>query len=313
MISSKYSCSLVIAAYNSQFSISSVVNQAINSLKNSTFISEYKLVIVDDGSTDQTWSVLCDLASNNNNIKIIKLSKNFGQQPAMLAGFSVCNSDLIAYCDDDGESPVDQLNLLIQEGIKYNADMVWSKYSKPYSPSLRNLGRLINDNMLRIIFKKPRDLEFGNMWIAKRFVIDNTLLVTTPSLYLGGIFLSITSNMINVSLEKGERIYGSTNYSFTKLVNIFMNGLIFSSIVPLRMASLFGFLFSILSFSIFIMLLIIKILSFNFPVGYLSLVSLILFIGSIQLIFLGVIGEYIGRIYLNTCGRPQYIILEKNF
>jgi glycosyltransferase involved in cell wall biosynthesis len=309
----KYTLSLVIAAYDSQFSITHVVNEAIKSLERSYFISDYELVIVDDGSKDLTWLILCDLASQNNRLKIVKLSKNFGQQSAMVAGFSVCNSNLIAYCDDDGESPVEQLDVLVEECIKSNVDMVWSKYSTPYYFSLRNLGRFINDYMLRIIFKKPRGFEFGNMWVAKKFVIDSALLVTTPSLYLGGIFLSITSNMVNVSLKKGKRIYGSTNYSFTKLVNIFMNGLIFSSIVPLRIASFIGFLFASLSFIFFIILLIVKILSFNFPVGYASLVCLILFISSIQLIFFGIIGEYVGRIYINTCGRPQYIISEKNF
>ena len=309
---SKLKCSLVIAAFNCELSIRQVVSEAIGALENSMYLYEFDLIIVDDGSTDKTWKVLNELSEQYKNIKILKLSKNFGQQSAMMAGFSVCDSDLVAYCDDDGQSPVNELGILIKEIINNtNADMVWAKYTIPISFTFSGLGRLLNELMLRIVFKKPKDLEFGNMWIAKRFIIDQLLVVTTPSLYLGGLMLSITTNMRNVSFIKRERKYGKSNYTLFKLINLFLNGLIFSSIAPLRIASVLGVLSAMFSFIIIGLVIFAKMIGIDLPIGYASIASLILLIGGIQLIMFGIIGEYIGRIYIYSSGRPQYVISDK--
>ena len=307
----KLKCSLVIAAYNCELSIRHVVSEALSALEKSIYLYEFDLIIVDDGSTDKTWKILNQLSEEYKNVKILKLSKNFGQQSAMMAGFSVCNSDLVAYCDDDGQSPVNELGILINEIIKKNTDMVWAKYAIPISYTFLGLGRYLNELMLRIVFKKNKDLEFGNMWIAKRFVIDQLLFVTTPSLYLGGLMLSITTNMRNVSFIKRERKYGKSSYTLYKLINLFLNGLIFSSIAPLRIASVLGLLSAMFSFVIISFVIFAKIIGINLPIGYASIASLILLIGGIQLIMFGVIGEYIGRIYVYSSGRPQYVISEK--
>ena len=310
----KFKCSLVIAAFNCELSIRQVVCEALSALESSMFLYEYDVVIVDDGSTDKTWKVLNELRREYKNIKLLKLSKNFGQQSAMMAGFSVCNSDLVAYCDDDGQSPVNELAILINEIINNNnSDMVWAKYTIPISFSFSGLGRYLNEMMLRIVFKKPKGLEFGNMWIAKRFVIDRLLFVTTPSLYLGGLMLSITTNMSNIPFQKRERMYGESNYTLYKLINLFLNGLIFSSIAPLRIASVLGVLSAMFSFLIIGLVIFAKIIGISFPIGYASIASLILLIGGIQLIMFGVIGEYIGRIHIESKNRPLYFaeIIEK--
>ena len=299
---------LVIAAYNSEKSIKTVVMSACKALRQIYIENDFSIIVVDDCSRDATWDVLEHLKKEVKNLTIVQLSRNFGQQQAMMAGFSFCRSELVGYCDDDGQSPVDRISSLIEALHSRKNHVVWAGYRDRNQLNFLSLGRALNEYMLRIVFGKSKSLEFGNMWVSKKFVIDELIKSKTPSIYIGGALLSITHNMSNVYLVKGKRLYGTSGYTLKKLTKIFLNGLIFSSITPLRLASVCGIIFATLGFSAASLTIVFKLGGFDFPAGYASVIATILIIGGVQLLILGLMGEYLGRVYLSVAGRPQFVI-----
>jgi undecaprenyl-phosphate 4-deoxy-4-formamido-L-arabinose transferase len=272
--------------------------------------AKYEVILVNDGSKDQTLEVIYSLCELNPNVKGVNLSKNFGQQQAMLAGFKFASGDLIVYCDDDGESPVKELDKFIEK-IEQGYDMVWANYPDQKRKFFNRIGAYINNIMLKFIFDKPKDLNFGNMWIAKKFIIQEAIKCPNPKPYLGGVYLTITSNMANVQCDKSERLRGVSNYSYIKLIGVWLNGFTAFSIAPLRLASIIGFLTAIVGFTFMSYLIGRKLGNPEIVIGYSSIMSVILFVGGMLMIMIGMLGEYIGRIYINVNNVPQFVVKEK--
>ena len=300
--------SFVIPCYNSSKSLRIVTDEILHAMKIND-VSSFEIILVNDNSTDNTLSEIEDLCFKNKQFVGINLSNNFGQQQAMLAGFNYARGQLVAYCDDDGQSPVSDIFLLVEK-IHEGFDMVWAKYDSLNLSPIKMLGSFLNNCMLKLFFRKPFKLNFGNLWVAKRFVIKQATTCKNPFPYLGGIFLKITRNMSNVTLRKRNRIFGSSNYTFIKLFSVWLNGFTAFSVLPLRFASFLGLLFSITGFITFIYIIYIKINNSDVPVGYASITSILLFTMGNVMLMLGIIGEYIGRIYINLNNVPQYVIKD---
>ena len=308
IVSKKRKISFVIACYHSQNSLQFVVEELTRVLHRDA--QEYEVILVNDGSTDNTFQVIQELCHSNSNVKGINLARNFGQQNAMLAGFNFTSGELVFYCDDDGQSPVKEYKRFIQK-LDEGFDMVWAKYPNQRRSLINGLGAKINNKMLHLIFKKPLELNFGNMWVAKSFIINEAVKCKNPRLYLGGVFLTITSNMANVECYQRERLIGRSNYSLVKLVVLWLNGLTAFSIVPLRAASVAGGVIAFSGGIYMAYLIFIKLTNDEVLLGYSSIMSVILFIGGMLLFMIGVLGEYIGRIYSNMNSLPQFVIKQK--
>lgn len=300
--------SFVIACYHSENTLKSVVDEITNLLEKDKY--NYEVILVNDGSLDNTMQVIDNLCGSNPKVRGINLSKNFGQQNAMLAGFNFASGDLIFYCDDDGQSPTDQYQRFIDK-IDEGYDMVWAKYPNQKRGLINGIGANINNRMLKFIFNKPLDLNFGNFWVSKKYVIEQAIKCKNPRLYLGGMFLTITTNMTNVICEQRKRLSGDSNYSLVKLIIIWLNGLTAFSIVPLRVATLIGGLTALIGFIYMIYLIVFKFLNDNVAVGYSSIMSTLIFIGGMLMLMIGIVGEYIGRIYSNMNGLPQFVVKQK--
>jgi polyisoprenyl-phosphate glycosyltransferase len=300
--------SFVIPCYNSSKSLKIVTDEILDVMIENSILN-YEIILINDNSTDSTLELIKDLCYTNKNFIGIDLSNNFGQQQAMLAGFSHATGSLIAYCDDDGQSPVSEIFQLVTK-IGEGFDMVWAKYDSGDDSLVKIIGGFVNNCMLKLLFKKPFKLHFGNLWVAKRFVVKQAATCSNPFPYLGGIFLKITLNMSNVTLCKRNRLFGSSNYSFLKLFSVWLNGFTAFSVLPLRLASLLGFIFSMTGFIAFLYIIYIKINNPNIPIGYTSIISLLLFTMGNVMLMLGIIGEYIGRIYINLNNVPQYVVKD---
>ena len=300
--------SFVIACYNSEKSLKSVVDELIDTLEKLELT--YELILVNDGSKDGTIKIIKNLCKSNFNIKALNLSRNFGQQNAMLAAFNFATGDLVAYCDDDGQCPVEEFHRFLTK-IDEGYDMVWAKYPDEKRSFLNSVGANINNRMLKYLFNKPLELSFGNLWLANCFIIKEAIKCKNPHLYLGGVYLTITSNMTNVICKKRNRYSGNSNYSLIKLIIVWLNGMTAFSIAPLRIASFAGG--SLASFSMLFMIYIIiyKLINGNITVGYSSIMTVILFMGGILMFMIGLVGEYIGRIYQNINSLPQFVVKEK--
>lgn len=302
--------SFVIPCYQSEHTIRQVVSGIIYEV-DKHIEYDYEIILINDGSTDNTWDVLKCLAQTNNKIKAVNLSKNFGQHSALMAGYRCVTGDYIVGLDDDGEHDPQYIFCLVDK-IKQGYDYVCAYYGGEKKKSwFRNLGTRINNWMASTLISKPDNIMLSSFYIEKRFVTEQIIKTTNPFPYVAGLLLQSTNNMAMVELPKGNRIFGKSGYTFKKLFNLWFNGVIGFSVVPLRLASLLGLTFSIMGFVLACVFIIRKFIYSNILPGYSSMISVILIIGGITMMLLGLIGEYIGRMYIAINGAPQYVIKDR--
>lgn len=302
--------SVVIPCYNSENTLHDVVCETIRTLDGLTDFSCYEIILVNDYSKDFTFNTIRDLCNNNKKIIGINLSKNFGQPSATLAGFSVASGDVIVYSDDDGQTPINELPKLLNK-LNEGFDMVFAKFTEYKLSPLQKLGSKINNSMSSYLIGKPKHIHMGSFYVCKNFIIKESLKCNNPFPYLAGIVLGITMNMASVPTSHRKRTHGKSNYTIKKLTSLWLNGFTAFSVKPLRIASIVGFLTALIGFIFIIAIIYNKIKYPTVPAGYSSIISAIFFIGGMIMLMLGLIGEYVGRIYLNINKKPQYVIKEK--
>lgn len=301
--------SFVIPCYASSKTIEDVVKEIIitvSALNN--FL--YEIVLVNDNSPDNVYNIIKKLCGDNNNIKAINLSKNFGQHSAIMAGLNNVNGDFIILLDDDGQTPIDEIGKFIEK-LEEGYDVVYGKYTHKRHSIFRNLGSRINDIMAEVLIGKPKNLYVSSYFACKRFIIDEIINYKNPYPYLYGLIFRTSNNITNVEVQHRARVSGKSGYTFSKLISLWLNGFTAFSVKPLRIATITGIFISFIGFISSVYIILKKMLNPEVPVGWSSLISVQLIIGGIILFMLGLIGEYIGRIYISINNSPQYVIKEK--
>lgn len=302
--------SFVIPCYCSELTVEKVVQQIKDTMKN---IKEYdyEIILVNDGSKDNTCKVLKSLATSASKVKAIDLAKNSGQHAALLAGFNQVSGELVVTVDDDGQTPVENLPLMMEK-LEEGYDIVSAKYVKRNQPSkFRRMGTWMNKKMVKYLLECPDDVTFSVFSLYRRFVIDEVIKYDQPYPYLKGLVLRITHNIGNVEMEQRAREVGQSGYSFGKLISLWLNGFTAFSIKPLRLATMCGTISAGCGFLFAIITLIRKLVVVHIQVGWSSLISIMLFLGGIVLIMLGVMGEYLGRAYMCINRTPQFVVRGK--
>lgn len=300
----KRKISIVIPCYNSEHTILKVLHELEEVLKEEV----YEVVLVNDSSKDDTWNVIKTLASQQNNIVAVDFARNFGQHAALMAGFARVSGDIVVTMDDDGQAPIDSLLDLV-DSINDETDVVFGEYIHKIQKRIyRRLGSWLDTKMCEILLNKQKNLYLSTFMAAKRYVIDECLKYDGSYPYIAGLVLRTTDKIVNIPVEQRNRIEGDTGYSFRKLVALWMNGFTTFSVKPLRIASVVGFATAIIGFIYGIILIIRKIVNPDIVVGYSSIVCSILFVGGIVMIMLGMVGEYLGRVYMSMNKAPQYTV-----
>ncbi len=304
--------SFVIPCYNSTNTISSVVEEINGMMTNALSDYGYEIILVNDCSPDgTTFNKITELAQNDKKIKGLNLARNFGQPSAVMAGLHFAKGDYIVCGDDDGQTPFNEFPKLLDK-IKEGYDIVEAKYSVREKRSLfRKLGTVANESMATSLISKPKGLELTTFWCIRRFVADEMLKYENPYPYLGGLMLRVSKNACNVSVSHRERLSGKSGYSLSKMINLWLNGFTNFSIKPLRFATISGFIVAFIGFVYGIVVVIRKLLNPSIPAGYASTLAIILFLFGFSFLFMGLIGEYVGRIYISLNRQPQFIIKEK--
>ena len=305
----KMMISVAIPCYRSETTIAPVVNEVIETLA-MRGEDDYEIVLVNDCSPDNVFDVIRDMASSNNNIKAIDLAHNMGQHAALMAAYSVCKGDIIVSMDDDGQSPVNALWELLDPILQGNADVSIADFGYKKESGFRNFGSWVNNKSLEMMLNKPDSLKLSSFFAMKKFVKDEITRYHGPYPYIGGLVLRSTQKIVNVPIPDRERLDGKSGYTMKKLISLFFNGFTSFSIKPLRLATIVGMIIGTLSFISLIFILINKLLNPDTVLGWSSIISVILFIGGLIMIMLGIIGEYIGRIYICLNNSPQYVIRE---
>ena len=192
--------------------------------------------------------------------------------------------------------------------INSNYDVVYTYYEEKKHSIFRNLGSKFNDRVANIMLKKPKDLYMSSFKIINRFLINEVIKYDLPYPYLDGLILRSTGNIGKLKVSHTERQIGKSNYTLRKLVSLWLNMFTNFSILPLRISIILGFIFSIIGFLIGIDAVIEKIYNPNVPQGYTFIVIIISFYAGIQLIAIGMVGEYLGRMFMAHNKKPQYSI-----
>ena len=300
--------SFVIPCYNSSQTIERVVEEISATMEKVADYS-YEIVLVNDCSPDDTFDVIRGICSKRGDVCGVNLAKNFGQHAALMAGFHYVNGDIIVCLDDDGQTPAKEVPKLLDK-MKEGYDVVYAKYEHKQHSAFRNFGSRINEIMTRVMLNKPKDLYISSYFAAKRFIVDEMIKYTNPYPYVIGLVLRTTNKIANVEVAHREREIGTSGYTLGKLLTLWFNGFTAFSIKPLRMATAIGAFVAMAGFVYGIYTVIRKLVDPNIIIGFSSLMSTIVFIGGMVMLMLGIIGEYIGRIYISLNNSPQYVIRE---
>lgn len=295
--------SIVIPVYNSQSTLQQLHKRLTVAL--TKFGTSYEIIFIDDGSRDRSWNILCDLYKKDRKIRLIQLTRNFGQHNALMCGFAHTKGKYVITLDDDLQNPPEEIAKLVKK-IKEGYDIVYGKYKIKKHSNLRNLG----SELVQIVYRNIFQLE-GNLTsfrIIKAETVREILRYNCNFAFVDGLLAWQTRNTGYVSVKHDERKTGKSNYNFIRLVTLALNLLTNFSIFPLQLASIVGFLFSFIGI-ILSGFYFFKKIFFGIPVtGFTSIMIAILIFSGVQLVTIGLIGEYIGRIHININQKPQYIV-----
>ena len=304
--------SFVIPCYNSTNTLDAVVTEIEKTMIGQLPEYEFEIVLVNDCSPDgTTYNKIKEIAKQKAFVKGINLARNFGQPSAVMAAIHFATGDYVVCGDDDGQTPFSDFPKLfakIQEGY----DVVEAKYSQTEKKSLfRKFGTFMNESMATWLIDKPKGLELTTFWCTKRFIIDNMLQYENPYPYLGGLMLRCSKNACNVEVTRRKRLKGKSGYSLKKMITLWANGFTNFSIKPLRIATISGIIIAFLGILFGLITIIKKIIEPQIAVGYTTTISLLVFLFGFSFLFMGLLGEYVGRIYMSINRAPQFLIKEK--
>lgn len=301
--------SFVIPCYGSENTIEHVTEEIAAKVAERPEI-DYEIICVNDCSPDAVWSVLMHLHERNPRIKLLNLSKNMNRPGAVMAGLNHASGDVVIMMDDDGQCPMDHLWDLV-EPLSNDFDIAMAKYPKKKQSKFKDFGTWMNKKMTQIVLKRPANLEFSNFVAMKKYIVKELIRYQHPFPYMTGLLLQTTKYMANVEMEERSRICGRTTFTFMKMLRMWMDGLTAFSILPLRLATYSGMVIAGCGFIFGLMIIIRKLISpESIDQGYSSIiVALFVFSGLIMLL-LGMLGEYIGRIYICINHSPQFLVRD---
>jgi dolichol-phosphate mannosyltransferase len=303
--------SVIIPCYNEEDVIEHT-NLELN--KALSCIDKYELVYINDGSTDNTLSILLDLQESNTNIKVLNLSRNFGHQPAVQAGLDYVSGNCVAIIDADLQDPPS----LIPEMVdlwKSGIDVIYAVRKKRKENFFKRTSYFIFYRVQAYLSDLKIPLDSGDFCLMDKKVVDVMKQLSEKNKYLRGLRAWTGFKQQPLEYERSARFSGVSKYSLKMLFSLALSGIANFSIVPLRLISLTGISLFLISFAMFFFILIQKLFEFKIfgisPAdvpGWTSLVLLFLIFSGLHFIFLGVIGEYLGRVYQEVKSRPPYLI-----
>lgn len=300
--------SFVIPCYRSEHTLPHVVAEIEEKMKGLEQY-EYNIFLINDCSPDDTFGTIRRLCQEHENIKGISFAKNFGQHSALMAGLRYSDGDYVVCLDDDGQTPADEVDKLLAK-LDEGYDAVYAKYEHKQHSAFRNLGSKVNELMTRIMLEKPAELYVSSYFAVKKFVVDDMVKYENSYPYVIGLVLRATKNITNVTVNHREREEGSSGYTLKKLISLWFNGFTAFSVKPLRLATAAGAFSAFAGFIYGFYTIIKRLVNPDVPMGFSSTMAAIVFFGGMIMLLLGLIGEYIGRIYISLNNSPQYVIRE---
>ncbi|MEZ4903384.1 MAG: glycosyltransferase family 2 protein [Spirosomataceae bacterium] len=294
--------SVIIPVYNSQSSIHRLVEHVLATLDKNTL----EIVLVNDGSKDDSEAVCKILTQQFQQVKFISLRRNFGEFNAVMCGLNHAMGDYCVMIDDDFQNPPEEILKLVETAQASNYDVVYSFYSKKKHSIFRNFGSWLVNRLTTWLLEKPNDLYLSSFKLISQPVVQEIIKYKGPYPYIDGLIFRITRQIGRVEVSHNAREEGRSGYTLRKLTSLFMTILFGYSLKPLRLLTGLGLAFTVISvLAILIDLILYAIHSQFFILN--SILSVITLFGGLLLTSLGLVGEYVGRIFMVQSGLPQYV------
>lgn len=300
--------SIAVPFYNEEKNINEFFKRLLPVLTN--LKKTYEIVAVDDGSSDNTLSELVELQKKHKHIKIVSLTRNFGHEPAVTAALDNTEGEVVVLMDGDLQDAPEFIPKMLEK-LNEGYDVVYAQHDKRNDPALRKFFFKTFYVFMNKFSSYKVPLEAGAFSAMRRPVVDVLTSLTERNRYVAGLRAWVGFNQIGVPYEKQARIAGKAPQTFSKLLKMGLDALFSFSYVPLRIATLLGLLVSVIAFIAIINVLLQKLVFGTAILGWASPLVSILFIGGVQLIILGIIGEYLARIYDEVKKRPYYVVSKK--
>ena len=299
--------SIVIPVYNSQSTIGLLVDKLIRVLDG----YDIEIILVNDFSQDESHRICMEKYEEYSNlIQYLKLSKNFGEHNAVMAGLNYSKGDYAVIMDDDFQNPPEEVRRIVNEASNRQYDVIYTYYKKKQHHFMRNLGSWFNNKVANYLLDKPKDLYLSSFKCLSRFTIQEIIKYKGPFPFIDGLVLRCTSNIGRIEVKHDYRTEGRSGYTFKKLLRLWLNMFVNFSVIPLRASTFLGFTFSTLGVFLSIIVVIWKLLEPGMQAGWASMMIIVMMFSGIQLVILGLLGEYIGRLFLNNNETPQFVVRD---
>lgn len=269
-----------------------------------------EVVIVDDGSGDRTWDVVCDLADQDDRIRGIRLSRNFGQQAALTVALEATTGQVVACIDADLQDPPELLTEMA-ERCRSGADVVYAVRRTRDAGALKRTAYRVFYRVYRALAEIEVPLDSGDFAVLDRRVVDELIALPERTRFLRGLRSWVGFRQEAFEYDRPDRAVGQPKYTFRKLLRLALDGLVSLSSLPLRVASVLGFLTALAGVAYIGVAIVTKIVSDDVPAGWTSLIAIVLVLGGAQLTVIGVLGEYVARVYHEVKRRPHAVVQER--
>lgn len=301
--------SFVIPCYRSEKTIEKVVQEIIETVSLKKEEYEYEVILVNDASPDNVFSVIEKMATQNERIRIIDFAKNMGKHAAVLAGYSVAKGDYVVDLDDDYQCPTYEIWRLLQPLENDECDVAIAKYTEKKESFVKRFGSVINKKMTDVLLDKPRDVKFENFSVRKKYVCDEMVKYKKPYPFLEGLTLQVTHRIKTVEMQQRVRADdNATGFTLRKSISLLLNGFTAFSVKPLRIITVIGLLVILLGVINGVIGVVHTVSLKNNSDATFFLISVQLLMGGLNMVMLGLLGEYVGRTYISINDAPQYVV-----
>lgn len=304
--------SIVVPVYRSATILPRLAEHIEAEMASEGLAGNFELLLVNDASPDDSWQVIRALAATHPFVRGINLRRNTGQHNAIMAGLNNIRGDFVVMMDDDLQHPPHALGDMVR-ALESGYDVCYTRYVNRQHAAWKQWGSHFNDWVATHLLDKPKGLYLSSFKAMRREIADEVVKYDGPYAYVDGLILDVTRSITVIDIEHQARDEGESNYNFRRLFSLWMKMATSFSITPLRIATYLGFALAALSMAMIAFIVIQKMLHPEYPRGWASLIATVLFIGGIQTLCIGMIGEYLGRTYLKLNRKPQFVIGSKTW
>ncbi|OGS93136.1 MAG: ribonuclease III [Gallionellales bacterium RBG_16_56_9] len=299
--------SIVVPVYRSAQILPQLVEQIHAEMRKEGLADCFELLLVNDASPDNSWQVIRSLAATHTFVKGISLRRNFGQHNAIMAGLNYVSGDFVVLMDDDLQHPPHAIGDMVR-ALAEGYDVCYTNYVNRQHALWKKLGSQFNDWVATRLLGKPKGLYLSSFKGLRKEIVQEIIRYDGPYAYIDGLILDVTRSITTINIEHQARHEGEGNYNLRRSLSLWLKMATSFSVLPLRLASYAGFALAALSLVMIVFVIVQKLLHPEFPRGWASLIATVLFIGGIQTLCIGMMGEYLGRTYLKLNRKPQFVV-----